>query len=100
MADLTSWYVGLVGINTTSYAKVTSAIISLILLFILVFDYLPTFNLYLYSFLALHLIGHLSCSLLESHQFACPKCGEVLQICGFRFKKHKCHRRKSGRRKQ
>lgn len=81
---------GLAGRNTTPSARISSAVISLIILFIIYTNLFSQFNLFLFLFLGFHLINQLVSSLTENQKYACPKCGKTLKVIAPKFEKHKC----------
>jgi hypothetical protein len=85
-----SEFKGLIGRNTTPTARISSAVISLVILYLIYKNVFPQFNLILFLFLGFHLINQLISSLIENQKYACCKCGKTLKIGSYNFEKHKC----------
>ncbi len=81
---------GLVGTNTTPTSRITSAIISLIILLLIYQKIFVDYEYILFLILAWHLVNQLIASLIESKKYACHKCGKTLKVIGHKFEPHKC----------
>lgn len=86
---------GLVGKNTKPASRISSALVSLIILFLIYQNVVPEqYNYILFVFLGWHLSNQLLASLTESHKYACHKCGKPLKIISYNFEKHTCSKKK------
>lgn len=81
---------GFLGKNTDPYSRISSAVISIAILFLIFSNTLQKFNIYLFLFLGFHLLNHLVSGLNDSKKYVCYKCGKSLLIESYSFKKHKC----------
>lgn len=81
---------GVVGKNTTPAARISSAVISLVMLYLIHQNTFPELNLGLFLFLSFHLISQLISGLIENQKYACHKCGKTLKVVGHKFEEHEC----------
>ena len=83
-----------IGKNTTPASKITSAIVSIIVLAIIYFQLIPSkYIFYAYLFLAFHIINHLYAGILELKVHVCYKCGKKLEPI-IKYEKHICKKKK------
>ncbi len=83
-------YQKVIGKDITPEAKITSALVSLIILGFLAFGPIPKkLIIYAFGFLAFHLINNIYVGFWELKIPTCSKCGQRLKFKKI-YEKHKC----------
>lgn len=83
-----------IGKNPTPSARLSSAIISLVLLVSIIFRLMPPeYVQYALYFLLFHLVNHLYVGFSEITIYACPTCGAILKP-KLTYEKHVCKKTK------
>jgi hypothetical protein len=78
------------GQNTTPAARVSSAIMSILILALIIFNIInDNFKSYAYTFIAFHLINNLLASIEDLKIPTCPQCSKQLEYQKV-IKLHKC----------